>query len=163
MTSMRAFRKNLVRGLTAGAALLSTALPLSAQTWSAEQQSALRVVERSWVDDLAEDSSWIDRMSHPELLSWGSSYPVPRDRAQSRRWSQYEDDTSDALLHTLSPVGIAVRGDVAVLHYYATVAAEGTDGQRNTRISRCTDTLTRDGDTWLYLAWFCFEEPARSP
>jgi hypothetical protein len=45
------------------------AQPVAAQTWSAEQQSALSVVEQSWVDDLGEDASWVDRLTHPEMLS----------------------------------------------------------------------------------------------
>jgi ketosteroid isomerase-like protein len=145
------------------AALPALSPGLHAQTWSAEQQAVLAVVERSWVDDIAEDATWVERMSHPELLSWGSSYPVPRDQAESKRWSEYQDDSSNALIYTLSPVGIAVRGDAAVVHYYATVAEENREGNRRTTVSRCTDTLARAGDTWRYLGWFCFEEPSRDP
>ena len=134
--------------------------PVVAQTWSAEQQAVLAVVEQSWVDDLAEDATWIDRLAHPEVLSWGSNYPVPRDQEVSRRWSEYGDENNNALIHTVSPVGVAVRGDAAVVHYYATVGGENREGERETVVSRCTDTLTRDGGTWRYLGWFCFDEPS---
>ncbi len=140
-------------------ALCVFASPLVAQTWSSEQQAVLAVVEQSWVDDLGEDATWVDRLTHPELLSWGDDYPVPRDQAASRRWSEYGDENSTALIHTIAPVGITVRGDAAVVHYYATVAAEDREGKRETTSSRCTDTLTQDGNTWRYLGWFCFEEP----
>lgn len=136
------------------------AMPLSAQTWSAEQRSALAVVEQSWVDDLAEDATWVDRMTHPEMLGWGDATPVPRDQATAKRWSEYGDENSTALLHTIAPVGIAVRGDAAVVHYYSTVASENREGERATRTSRCTDTLTRAGNSWRYLGWFCFDEPS---
>ncbi len=76
-----------------------------------------------------------------------------------RRWSEYDDQNSTALIHTIAPVGITVRGDTAVAHYYATVAAEDREGKRETTTSRCADTLTRDGNTWRYLGWFCFDEP----
>ncbi len=140
-------------------ALFVFASPLVAQTWSSEQQDVLAVVEQSWVDDLGEDATWVDRLTHPELLSWGDDYPVPRDQAASRRWSEYGDENSTALIHTIAPVGITVRGDAAVVHYYATVAAEDREGKRETTSSRCTDTLTQDGNTWRYLGWFCSEEP----
>lgn len=149
----------LALGLSVGGVTLPGSA-VSAQSWSPDQQAALAVVERSWEDDLAKDAGWVDRMSHPELLSWGSTYPVPRDRQASRRWSEYEDQNSTALIHSIDPVGIAIRDDVAVVHYYATVAEEDRDGERETRTSRCSDTLTREGDTWLYLGWFCFLEPS---
>ncbi len=145
--------------LFANIALCVFASPLVAQTWSSEQQAVLAVVEQSWVDDLGKDATWVDRLTHSELLSWGDDYPVPRDQAHTKRWTEYGDENSTALIHTIAPVGITVRGDAAVVHYYATVAAEDREGKRETTSSRCTDTLTRDGNTWRYLGWFCFEEP----
>lgn len=142
-----------------GSALIPTGTA-RAQSWSPDQESALAVVERSWEDDLSKDATWIDRLTHPELLSWGNGYAIPRNREAARRWSEYQDQNSTALVHSIDPVGIAIRGDVAVVHYYATVAEEDRDGQRETRTSRCSDTLTRTGGTWLYLGWFCFLEPS---
>ena len=148
------------RGVLLGTiAICALASPLAAQTWSAEQQEVLAVVEQSWVDDLAKDATWVDRLTHSEVLSWGNDYPVPRDQAASKRWSAYEDQNSTASIHTIAPVGITVRGDAAVVHYYSTVGAEDHEGKPETTSSRCTDTLTRDGNTWRYLGWFCFNEP----
>lgn len=145
--------------LLAAIGLCGLAPRVAAQTWSPEQQSALAVVEQSWVDDLAKDATWIDRLTHPEMLSWSNDTPIPRDQATAKRWSEYGDENSTALIHTISPVGIAIRGDAAVVHYYATVASENREGERSTTTSRCTDTLTRAGNTWRYLGWFCFDEP----
>jgi ketosteroid isomerase-like protein len=63
-------------------------------------------------------------------------------------------------MHSLAPVGIAIRGDTAVVHYDASVSAEDSDGKRETTTNRCTDTSTREGEAWRYLGWFCFEEPS---
>ncbi len=145
--------------LFANIALCVFASPLVAQTWSSEQQAVLAVVEQSWVDDLAKDATWVDRLTHPEMLGWNNTDPVPRGQTDTRRWSEYGDENSTSLIHTIAPVGITVRGDAAVVHYYSTVAAEDREGKRETTSSRCTDTLTRDGNTWRYLGWFCFEEP----
>ncbi len=140
-------------------ALCVFASPLVAQTWSSEQQAVLGVVEQSWVADLAKDATWIDRLTHPELLSWSKDYPVPHDQATAKRWTAYGHGNSTALMQTIAPVGITIRGDAAVVHYYATVAAEDREGKRETTTSRCTDTLTRDGNTWRFLGWFCLDEP----
>ncbi len=140
-------------------ALCIFAPPLVGQTWSSEQQAVLAVVEQSWVADLGKDATWVDRLTHPEMLSWSNSYPMPRNQAAAKRWSEYGDENSTSLLHTIAPIGITVRGDAAVVHYYATVAAEDREGKRATTTSRCADTLTRDGTAWRYLGWFCFDEP----
>ncbi len=146
-----------VIALTSFCLLLFT-LPLFGQTWSPEQREVLAVVEESWEADLAEDATWVDRLTHPNLLSWGRDYPMPRGRDQTKRWSMYDDENSNALLHQLAPVGIAMHGDAAVVHYYVSVASEDREGKRETIHSRCTDVLVRDGSAWKYLAWNCSNE-----
>ncbi len=128
---------------------------LVAQTWSSEQQVVLAVVEQSYVDALGKDATWVDRFTHPEVLSWGSTEPVPRDQADRKRWAEYGYENSTALIHSIAPVGIALRGNVAVVHYYTTIAREYGEGRRETHTGRCTVTLTRDDDTWRYLGWLC--------
>ena len=137
-------------------ALCVFASPLVAQTWSSEQQVVLAVVEETWVEN---DPTWVTRLTHPEMLGWGNDIPVPRDQSTTRRWSDHGIENSTGLMHSLAPVGIAIRGDVAVVHYYASVSAEDREGERETTTTRCTDTLTREGGRWRYLGWFCYEEP----
>ena len=132
---------------------------VDAQTWSAEQRAVLSVVEQSWVADMGGDATWIDRHTHPEMLSWDLTNPVPRAQAEAKRWNAYGHESSTSLIYTIAPVGITVRGDAAVLHYYATIGAEDLEGKRETTTTRCTDTLTRDGSTWRYLGWLCVAEP----
>ncbi len=139
-----------------GAAFCMLTSPVLAQTWSADQQAVLAVVEETWTEN---DATWVTRLTHPEMLGWGNTNPVPRDQTTTRRWSDHGLENSTGLLHSLAPVGIVIRGDVAIVHYYASVSAEDREGKRETTTSRCTDTLTRDSGSWLYLGWFCFNEP----
>ena len=143
--------------LLGGVALCVLTSPLVAQTWSSEQQAVMAVVEATWVEN---DPTWVTRLTHPEMLGWGNDIPVPRDQATTRRWSDHGIENSTGLMHSLAPVGIAIRGDVAVAHYYASVSAEDREGKRETTTTRCTDTLTREGGQWLYLGWFCYDEPS---
>ncbi len=145
------------RAALMGAAFCILTSPIAAQTWSADQQAVLAVVEETWTEN---DPTWVTRLTHPEMLGWGNTIPVPRDQATTRRWSDHGLENSTGLLHSLAPVGIVIRGDVAIVHYYASVSAEDREGKRETTTSRCTDTLTRDGGSWLYLGWFCFDEPS---
>jgi hypothetical protein len=144
------------------AALMVTAFcilasPVVAQTWTADQQAVLAVVDETWAEN---DPTWVTRLTHPEMLGWGSTAPVPRDRATTGRWTDHAEESSTGLLHSLAPVGIVIREDVALVHYYASVSTEDAQGKRETTTSRCTDTLTRDTGSWLYLGWFCFDEPS---
>ena len=139
-------------------ALCVFASPLVAQTWSSEQQVVLAVVEQSYVDALGKDATWVDRFTHAEVLSWGTGEPVPKNQADRKRWAEYGYENSTALIHSIAPVGVALRGDAVVVHYYATIANEYRDGSRETHTNRCTVTLTRDGETWRYLGWLCVAE-----
>ena len=139
----------------AGLALFSS--PLVAQTWSPEQQAVMAVVEMTWIEN---DAGWLTGLTHPEMLGWSNSNPMPRNQATTQRWSDHGLESSTGLMHSLAPVGIAIRGETAVAHYYASVSAEDSDGKRETTTTRCTDTLTREGGAWRYLGWFCFEEPS---
>ena len=142
--------------LLGGVALYVVTSPLVAQTWSAEQRAVLAVVEETWTDN---DPTWVSRFTHPEMLGWNNENPMPRNQQTTRRWNDHGLENSTTLMHTLAPVGIAIRGDAAVVHYYASISAEDREGKRETTTTRCTDTLTREGNSWLYLGWFCFEEP----
>ena len=132
------------------------AAPVSAQEWTGEQQAVLAVVEETWVEN---DPTWVTRLTHPEMLGWGDDIPVPRDQSTTRRWSDHGIENSTGLMHSLAPVGIAIRGDAAVVHYYASLSEQDRQGKRETTTTRCTDTLTRAGNSWKYLGWFCFNEP----
>ena len=140
-----------------GAALALLTSPLVAQMWSAEQQAVMAVVEMTWIEN---DAGWVTSLTHPEMLSWSNSFPMPRNQATTQRWSDHGLESSTALMHSLAPVGIAIRGETAVVHYYSSVSAEDSDGKRETTTTRCTDTLTREGGAWRYLGWFCFDEPS---
>ena len=131
--------------------------PLVAQTWSPEQQAVMAVVEKTWVEN---DASWVTALTYPEMLGWSNANPTPRGQATTKRWSDHGLENSKGLMHSLAPVGIAIRGETAVAHYYASVSAEGRDGKRETTTTRCTDTLTKEGGAWRYLGWFCFDEPS---
>ncbi len=138
--------------------LFLSTVTLLGQTWSPEQREVIAVVEASWEADLAEDATWVDRLTHPNMLGWGRGYPMPRDRAQAKRWSEYGDENSNGLLHHLAPVGVAMHGDAAVVHYYVSVASENREGERETTHTRCTDVLVREGGEWRYLGWLCSDE-----
>jgi hypothetical protein len=53
----------------------------SAQTWSPEQQELWRLEELQWKLAAAKDSSWIEKMVHPNLSKWDKNWPGPQSKA----------------------------------------------------------------------------------
>ena len=117
----------------------------------------MTVIDLTWQPE--NQATWIMDHTHPDALGWSNQNPTPRDRATIRRWTQHGMETDRTLMYSLSPLGIVVRGNTAVAHYYASWSMEGQGGERTTTNSRCTDTLVRENGRWLYLGWFCFDEP----
>ncbi len=68
----------------ASAALFVMAMaPLaSAQmpTWSAEQTEAWKVVQQSWVDDVAQNGKWPANYADPQMVVWSSEFAAPRGK-----------------------------------------------------------------------------------
>ncbi|HSG81923.1 MAG TPA: hypothetical protein VLC48_06730, partial [Gemmatimonadota bacterium] len=56
------------------------AAPLSAQTWSAEQQEVWALELASWEAIKNKDLSWIDQYTHTNLLAWDDQRPMPRGK-----------------------------------------------------------------------------------
>ena len=52
----------------------------------------------------------------------------------------------------VTPVGMGIHGDVAVVHYYFTYAYESPDGKRGSDRGRWTDVLVKQGDKWVLFA-----------
>ena len=69
--------------LLGAAAFCLLAAPLVGQTWSSDQMAVLAVVEATWTEN---DATWVTRLTHPEMLGWSNTNPVPRDQTTTGRW-----------------------------------------------------------------------------
>lgn len=130
---------------------------VSAQSWNAQQTAVWQVVEKTWEMDKNQDESWMTSMTHPNVSGWGMQNPAPRNRQAMARWAKFNYANEKILMLELAPLSIAMSDNTAVVHYYSTVAMERAGGKRETENGYCSDTLVKQGDTWVFLGWNCGE------
>jgi hypothetical protein len=132
----------------------------SAQSWDAQQTAVWQVIATTWDMDQKQDNSWMTTMTHPNVSGWSMKNPAPRSRASLLKWSKLSQESSKMLMFELSPISIATSENAAVAHYYYTTANEDREGKRETERGYCSDTLIKQGDSWVFLGWNCGQLPA---
>ena len=133
--------------------LVAVAAPASAQTWSPEQQEVWKVEELQWKLAAAKDSSWIEKMVHPNLSYWDKNRPGPQTKASLLLWDRYNNSSSTVLQQELFPIAIVITGNLAVVQYSYSVARENYKKEQELVSGRYTDVLVKEKGTWLFIAW----------
>ena len=133
--------------------LLVLPLAASAQQWTAEQLEVWQVELDVWAMDMAGDKTWIDRYVHDDLLGWPNASPIPIGKESVAKWYGFEDPEASVPVFELTPVGIVVHGDVAVVHYFVDLGEIDSKGERHRRRGSWTDFLVKDNGSWKYIAW----------
>lgn len=133
----------------------------SAQSWDAQQTVVWQVISKTWDMDQKQDNSWMTSMTHANVSGWSMANPMPRSRASLLKWSKLNQENSKVLMVELSPISIATSEGAAVAHYYYTTANENREGKRETEHGYCSDTLVKQGESWVYLGWNCGQLPAK--
>ena len=153
-------RHRLIALAIAGGMMMAQAPSALAQapTWSAEQQAVWTVISRSWSDEIARNGRWPGHYVHPNVVSWGPEWPMPRYRESIERWSRWSDTQSRVLQHEITPAAITIAGNTAVIHYTAVAmrqreVARGENPPAPKREAYgIVETLVRDGPSWRFLS-----------
>jgi hypothetical protein len=132
--------------------MLSVQASAQMPTWSAEQQSAWKVVSDSWVDDVAQNGKWPAQYADPQFIGWSPDVPSPRGLAASIRWSRFNETQGKVIHYEITPQAIAISGSTAVVSYTLLIVSQrGTDKPDRDQ-EGITETLVRSGNTWKYLS-----------
>jgi ketosteroid isomerase-like protein len=131
-------------------ALMSVGIA-SAQEWSAAQKEVWKSVET--YSELGAKGDLDGFMSYfaDDFLGWSTSSAMPRTKADVSKWIAHDFETNQTVLQTLKPVGIAIHGDVAFVHYYFTFLQKNAKGEEKTIQGRWTDILKKQGDRWVLI------------
>jgi hypothetical protein len=133
----------------------------SAQTLNADQQEVWRLEEQQWQMAKDKDTSWIDKMVHPNLSYWDVDRPGPQNKASLVRWNRYGNSNGTVLEQELFLNSIAITGNVAVAQYRYSAARENYKKERETVTGRYTDVLIKEGGRWLFIAWAGGDDPKK--
>ncbi|MFQ3192730.1 MAG: hypothetical protein ACI936_003883 [Paraglaciecola sp.] len=126
-------------------------------SWTKSQMEVWDLVQKSWVDDAAENGNWPKNYMHDNYVSWGASSGGPSYKDSSIKWSRYSDESSSILIYENSPASITVVGDTAVVNYSSTTVSTDSEGKRTRSVTRVSEVLIKDGKTWTFLAGNTFE------
>jgi len=152
--------KTLIKGIfTVLCVTLLGSAQLFGQEWSDEQKEVLNVVEAQWKASMEKDATWPDKFLHDNFLGWSKDNPMPRDKSSIKKWERYDSENTTTLLFELYPLGIAIQGNTAVVHYFYSRASESKKEGRKTVNGQFTDILINEKGTWQFLAWQGGENP----
>jgi len=149
-------RHNVIRLIVPGVFLLGFASAFAqaddpvndpADVWSQ--------IEMQWNSVEKGDSKWIDKLLTEDFSGWGKNSPAPRNKASTKMWTRFDNETSQMVAHELYPLSIVVHEDVAIAHYlYSSATKQKTkDGKIESTNGRYTDILVRTDNGWKFIAW----------
>jgi len=111
------------------------------------------VIEEQWDASQRGDRRWVEQLLSGDFSGWRKDAPAPRDKASTRRWTEFERKQSKGLEHEIYPLDTVIHGDVAVAHYLYTNAVENKNGETEVSNGRFTDVLVRSDGQWKFIAW----------
>jgi hypothetical protein len=149
--------KKIILRLASILALVSLTTFVMADDWSKEQTAVWSTVSQSWADEVGKNGKWPSDFIHKDAVSWGVSWPQPRDAASLTKWSRFGDETSTTLIYELFPVSVVVVGDTAVVNYNAVSVGEDHEKKRERSSTGLIETLVYDGKSWKFLSLTSFE------
>jgi Domain of unknown function (DUF4440) len=141
--------------------LAALAGPASAQTWTSDQKEVWAFEEQQWQMSKDHDSTWIEKMVHPNVKYWDNGQAMPQDKASLTRWNRYTSADQDVLEQELFPVSMTITGNLAVAQYYYQTARENYKKERETVHGHYTDILLKENGKWSFIAWAGGEDPKK--
>jgi hypothetical protein len=133
----------------------------SAQPPSQDQQDVWKVEQQQWKMSAAKDTTWIDALVHPNLKTWETGSPMPRDKASLKHWSRYDSESSTVLEQELFPISTTITGNVAIVQYHYMIARENYKKERETFTGHYTDVLVKEGGRWQFISWVGGDDPKK--
>ncbi len=125
-------------------------LPLSNREWSVEQKDVWQHVKMYTSSIMKGDVEGFLKYFHKNFLGWNYNQLLPVDKATIK----------DELLHlqkreiasyNITPVAINIFNDVAIVHYYYSVAYKEIDGKKKAKKGRNTDILLKQKVKWVLI------------
>jgi hypothetical protein len=149
--------KILIRLGALAACFLAVTANAQQPTWNKAQSEVWAAIERSWVDDVAENGKWPADYLLDNYVAWSDDMAAPRYKDAMIAWTRFGYAGNDTLTYELSPAAIVVEKDTAVVHYYVTSVTKDSSGKQTRSVSRITEVLVRNGKDWKWLAGVDYE------
>jgi len=121
-------------------------------TWSAEQTEAWKIVQQSWVDDVAQNGKWPANYADPQMVVWSAEFAAPRGKDSAVRWTKFQTTQGKVIQYELAPQSISLSGDTAVVTYALTIVTQRGTDKPDWGKEGIVETLVRSGTGWKFLS-----------
>jgi ketosteroid isomerase-like protein len=142
----------MLRLLRLGVLVALTAIPSSAQEWSAAQKAVWDSVKAyTEAADRGDVEGYLSYL-HEEYRGWPNAWPLPSRKADVRKVLGHFLKVETTELSWIEPVSIQIFDDVAIVNYYFGLHLKDEEGKIRNTGGRWTDILLKQGDKWLLVA-----------
>ena len=127
------------------------------QNWSKAQMEIWKTVEAYWKPSTIEG---VMPYFHAEFMGWDTGDPMPHDRAVVRlQLGDFLNNNTQELI-TITPAGVKIHGNVAIVNYCYNTITRDTDGKQQVEKGRYTDILMKEKGKWLMIGDHGGPDPA---
>ena len=123
------------------------------QSFSKAEQKVIDAVEDYWSDFAGKDKDkWLDTF-HGSYKGWDVGSEVINTKEDNVKWNNYTWGKDAILFWNITPIGVVLHDDIAVVHYYyTTISKNKKSGKETTEKGRWTDVILNDGGKWRLVA-----------
>ena len=123
------------------------------QSFSKAEQKVIEGVESYWSDFAGKDKNkWLDDF-HDSYKGWSVGSEFLNTKKDNIKWNNYTWGKDEVLFWDITPMGVVLHDNIAVVHYYyTTISKNKKNGKETTEKGRWTDVIINDGGKWRLVA-----------
>ena len=116
------------------------------QSFSKAEQKVIEGVESYWSDFAGKDKNkWLDDF-HDSYKGWDVGSEFLNTKKDNVKWNNYTWGKDEVLFWDITPMGVVLHDNIAVVHYYyTTISKNKKNGKETTEKGRWTDVIINDG------------------
>ena len=123
------------------------------QSFSKAEQIVIEGVESYWSDFSGKDKNkWLDDF-HDSYKGWDVGSEFLNTKKDNIKWNNYTWGKDEVLFWDITPIGVVLHDNIAVVHYYyTTISKNKKNGKETTEKGKWTDVIINDGGKWKLVA-----------
>lgn len=123
------------------------------QSFSKAEQKVIDAVESYWSDFAGKDKNKWQNVFHDSYKGWEVENEYINTKKDNIKWNEYTWGKNEVLFWNITPIGVVLHDDIAVVHYYyTTISKNKKNGKKTTEKGKWTDVIINDGGKWKLVA-----------
>ena len=123
------------------------------QSFSKAEQEVIEGVESYWADFNSKDKKRWQNVFHDSYKGWSVENEYINTKKDNIKWNDYTWGKDESLFWHITPIGVVLHDDIAVVHYYyTTISKNKKNGKKTTEKGKWTDVIINDRGKWKLVA-----------